>query len=154
MDIYKHFNELYFHTASSSIDECVFGVAMPMNHMKAIPECDSMLAAYPCLTHLKADIMNDVLSYSTSWGGKTEKGILLHWGTVETHKPLYMFNVECLTYRINQPCKSTITNKLKYEYRLRYYYLCLKNGIINLLTFPFSFARRVINYLKRKLHRK
>lgn len=154
MDIYKNFSNLYFHTAASSIDECVFGVAMPMNQMMAIPECDSMLAAYPCLTHLEADILNDTLCYSTSWGGKTEKGILLHWGTVETYKPLYIFNVECLEYRINQASNHSLVQKLKYDYRLRYYSLCIKHGIYKVLMSPINFSKRVIRYLKRKLHHK
>ncbi len=151
MDIYKHYNELYFHTASSSVDEAVFGVAMPMNDMKAIPECNSMLAAYPCLNKLKADILNDVLDYSTPWGGETKHGILLHWGTIQTYRPLYLFNVECLRYRISRSKRKYILDKLKYEYKLRYYDLCFREKIKDFVTYPHRFAKRISKYLKRKL---
>lgn len=153
MDIYRHYNELYFHTAPASVDECVFGVAMPMNNMKAIPECNTMLAAYPCLTSLKADLLNDVLTYSTPWAGKTEKGILLHWGTLQTHNPLYKYNVECLKYRIDKSGQSSIINKLKYEYRLRFFDLYVKHFLKKLIIYPFSFVKRAVNHIKRKANK-
>lgn len=150
MDIYNHYDELHFHTNPASVDECVFGVAMPMNNMKAIPECNSMLAAYPCLTGLRADLLNDVLKYSTPWGGETEKGILLHWGTIQTYKPLYKYNVECLKYRADKLKRSSVFNKLKYEYGFRYFDLCVKHIIINLFMFPYRFTKRAFRYIKRK----
>lgn len=153
IDIYKHYRELYFHTASSSIDECVFGVAMPMNGMKAIPECSTMLAAYPCLTSLEADILHDVLKYSTPWAGETQKGILLHWGTAQTYQPLYRFNVECLKYRIDESKRKSVISIIKYDYKFRYVDLCLRNSIKNIVAWPSRQWKRIIKYLKRKIER-
>lgn len=147
MDIYKHYHELYFHTAAASVDECIFGVAMPMNEMKAIPECNTMLAAYPCLTSLEADILNDVLKYSTPWAGETQKGILLHWGTIQTYQPLYRYNVECLKHRIAESDKKSIMNTLKYEYKLRYFDLYFKYFVKKLVTYPYKFLKRVVKYV-------
>ena len=88
IEIYNNFDQLYFHTAPSSVDECVLGLAMPMNNMLAIPEKPDMLACYPCLTKLKANIYNNTLAYTTAWHTSSDCGILVHWGTAQTHEPL------------------------------------------------------------------
>ena len=125
MDIFNHYDELYFHSFPNSVDECVLGVAMPMNQMKAVRQKQDMLAAYPCLTTLNADILHGVLQYTTPWGGYTEKGILLHWGTAQTYQPLYRYNVACLRFLLrNEPGR--FWEKLLYEYRIAYYiFLCI-----------------------------
>ncbi len=124
MKLYSVFDKLTFHTCPNSIDECILGVAMPMNGMKCEVEIAHMMAAYPCLTQLKANILQGELSYTTPWYGYTENGILIHWGTKQTYKPLYLFEVECLN------CKGkddSFISTLKYKYRFRYIVLVSAN---------------------------
>lgn len=116
MSLFSDFDNLTFHTCPNSVDECILGVAMPMNEMKCKVEINRMIAAYPCLTQLKANISQGVLAYATPWHGYIEDGILLHWGTKQTYKPLYLFEVECLNH-INDDSFICV---LKYKFKLRY----------------------------------
>ena len=124
IELYNDYDQLHFHSYQTSKDECILGVAMPMHHMLAVNEISHMIAAYPCLTYLKADILHDVLEYETPWGGRTKKGILVHWGTAQTHEYLYRFNVECMQYRIEyKGLRRPFHKKIYYEYKLRYWTL-------------------------------
>lgn len=121
MELYENFDSLHFHTCPKSSDECIFGVAMPMNNMKAIHEDPAMIAAYPCLTKLKADLYRKKLAYSTPWHDYVNNGILLHWGTIQTRQPLYIYNVECLKYLISH--KKTLLGYIKYSLKFRLFQL-------------------------------
>ena len=130
IELYNNLDKLHFHTCPNSLDECIMGIAMPMNNMLAIPEKVHMMAAFPCLTTLKADLLNDVLTYETAWGTSTEKGILLHWGTNQTYEPLYRYNAECLKYRIKyENGKAPFWGKMMYQMKMRYYMLCFGKKI-------------------------
>ncbi len=118
MALYREFDSLRFHTCPYSIDECVLGVTMPMNKMKARSERAQMMAAYPCLTKLRCCILKGKLSYSTPWDGYTEDGILLHWGTKQTYRARYRFEIECLKTLVTD--KDSFINRLKYRYKLRF----------------------------------
>lgn len=134
LDLYSNLDKLHFHTCPNSTDECIVGLAMPMNHMLAIPEKVHMMAAFPCLTELKADILNNVLAYKTAWGTSTDKGILVHWGTSQTYNSLYRYNVECLKYREKyKDKKEPILIKMMYQLRLRYYMLRFEEKLKKLL---------------------
>lgn len=144
VDIYNNYDKLHFHTCKTSCDEATFGIAMPLNNMKTIREDPKLLAAYPCLTYLHADILHGILSYSTDWAGHIEHGTLLHFGTFHTHEPLYKFNIECLEFILNHPDKKySLIQKILYEKKLQYW----------LLKIPYEikrFIRRIINKLLRQ----
>ncbi|MBE6682708.1 MAG: hypothetical protein E7595_01000 [Ruminococcaceae bacterium] len=142
-ELSDNYSQLRFHSFSASKDECILGVAMPMNNMKAIHEVPHMMAAYPCLTYLKADILHDRLKYKTDWADMTEKGIWLHWGTIQTYEPLYRFNVECLRYRIKYENHSRpFLKKIYYDYKLRY-------GILQISFSIKKFITRISRKIKR-----
>lgn len=137
-ELYRNFDQMYFHTCPASKDECVFGVAMPMNEMLTVEEKPHMLAVYPCLTSLDADILNGKLSYTSLRDGFTEKCILLHWGTRQTYQPLYRFNVECLRYRVrymNQ--KPPFYKKFWYQFKIHYW----------IMNVPFQITSFIHKYL-------
>lgn len=139
MDVFRNFDKLHFHTCPHSVDECVLGIAMPMNQMKAVPEKSEMIGCYPCLLSLKADILHGILNYSTPWGGYTSKGLMLHWGTVQTYRPLYRFNVKCMEYMLSKAYnKHSVMDSIKYEYKLE----------LLLLTIPY-YIRTWISWMKR-----
>lgn len=117
LNLYSEYDTLHFHSFPNSKDECILGIALPMNNMKAIPEKPNMIAAYPCLTELKANIYLKQLEYSTPWHEYVKNGILLHWGTAQTKKPLYQFNVEGLDCIMES--RDSLFKKIKYGHKLR-----------------------------------
>lgn len=130
-ELSRNYSELHFHSYPNSKDECILGVAMPMNKMKAVRVLPEMLAAFPCLTYKKIDILNDTLSYKTPWGGYTEKGIFLHWGTAQTQTPLYVYNAKCLNYRIKYIDKErSFFKELWYKHRICYLMLLPQYAIL------------------------
>lgn len=130
MDIWNNYDKLYFHSYPKSVDECVLGVAMPMNNMKAESLRANMCAAYPCLTYLKADILNGKLEYKTPWGKNSDQGIHLHFGTIQTYKAVYRFNAECLKYMYQYKGNAfPLGKRILYNYKIRYYYLRAVQGI-------------------------
>lgn len=144
-EISSNFEQLHFHTCPHSKDECVLAVAMPINGMKSTKEEIDMLATYPCLTYIDADIIRGRLKCTTLWNASTENGILVHWGTKQTRELLYRYNVACLKYRIEYDNKKPpITKKIWYEKRLFYY--CMRS-IYNIKNFSQSFklkARKIV----------
>ena len=139
IQLFRDFSSLTFHTCPSSVDECIIGIAMPMNNMKAIDEKPNMIAAYPCLTKLKANIYRRQLEYSTPWHAYLKDGILLHWGTAQTKQPLYLFNVEglkCLNYE-----SKSFWNTIWYKYGLRKIMLIIKD------------YKYLLFFIKNKLHK-
>ena len=142
LDIYSNYDKLHFRICANSCDEATLGIAMPMNNMKCVHENPTMLAAYPCLTYLDADILHDRLSYETQWAGRTDKGILLHFGTFHTYEPLYKFNVECLELKA---CNGQLSffNMLLYDKKLKLKVMTACYQVIR-------FFRRVVNKLLRQ----
>lgn len=124
MEMCEIFDTLFFHTCPFSIDECVLGVAMPLNNMKAVEENPKLLAFYPELYKLKVDMLKGNLRYSTPWH-EMVNGILLHWGTVQTRRALYIFNVECLNYVLSE--KKSFVNDIKYKLKFRLLVLKIKD---------------------------
>ena len=128
MELYHHYDQLYFHTCSASVDECVLGLAMPLNNMLAIPEDKDMMGCYPFLTTVKANAWKKQLSYTTQWKTSSDSGILVHWGTRHTHRPLYRFNADCINLMSGRGSqKPTFLENVLYncELKLLYYHLTL-----------------------------
>lgn len=124
IDIWKNYDKLYFHSYPNSVDECVLGVAMPLNGMKAERLKPNMCAAYPCLTYLKADILKGRLEYKTPWGINSNKGIHLHFGTIQTYQALYRFNAECLQYMLDYKDQTPpFYKRVLYKHKLRLCFL-------------------------------
>lgn len=143
MDINSHYHELYFHTCPGSRDECILGVAMPLNGMKAVRESRNMIIFYSLATYLEADILHGILKYKTQWYDMVEKGLLLHWGTAYTKTPLYRYNAACLHYMTELGKKQqNIIEKLWYEKKLMY------KALLSLSTIR-KFFERVLRVIKR-----
>lgn len=138
MDIQKNLDKIHFHTAPLSVDECVFGLAMSINGLKALPENAHIIGVYPCLKSLRANMMTPQLVLETYWHDSTTNGILLHWGTVQTYKPLYRFEVECLRCKLKHSDQSLrFSEKLLYQHRIRYYLLCIS-------YIPIALRKRIV----------
>lgn len=120
--LYESFDSLTFHSYPASVDECILGLAMPLNNMKAIEEKSDMIAAYPCLTKLKANLYKPQLEYSAPWHDYMNSGLLLHWVTNQTKQPLYKFNTSGLYYFNKHG--HTLLGSLLFNCRLK---LCLYN---------------------------
>lgn len=151
MELYHNFHTMHFHSYPTSVDECVFGVAMPMNEMKATPEEVDLLACYPCLTRVKADILHAKLAHTTTWGTSTENGILIHWGTAHTYEPLYRYNEACLHYMLRcRDEKATLMDHLLYERRLYYVALQTAHMIKILAGLPGRIIRKVMRIVMRR----
>lgn len=144
MDMYTNYDKVRFWKAPDNVDECIFAATMPIHQMKAIHEKADLLGFYPCLYDIKADILHDKLIFKTAWGTSTDKGALLHWGTVQTYKPLYRFNVKCLDYLCSG--NSNWGGYLLYEKRI-YYYILVISDFLKLN------AIRVRNKIMRLTHR-
>ncbi|MBR6916763.1 MAG: hypothetical protein IKN38_01130 [Clostridia bacterium] len=130
IDIYSNYDKLHFHTCEKSCDEAVFGIAMPMNNMKARREDPKLFACLPCVTYIKTDMLKGKLSFRTDWDGFTENSVLLHFGTNQTFQPLYRFDVECLNYMIGyENKKAPLIKKFLYNFRARYCYLKITYGV-------------------------
>ena len=121
MALFRDWSLLSFHTCPNSKDECILGIAMPMNCMKARTESAHLLACLPCLTKLKCKIREGKLSCATFLGDSTDDGILVHWGTNQTYKALYTFEVECMENMLSGEKK--FIDRLKYDFKFRYYVL-------------------------------
>lgn len=144
IEIYNNLDQLHFHPAIAPVDECVLGLAMPLNDMLAIPEDADMMGCYPCLTKIKANILKKKLEYMTKWGTASSQGILVHWGTAQTHDPLYRFNVGCLNCMVNHK-ESSFLNQLLYKYEVKLF-------ILNALATPKRAAQwllRAAYYIKQ-----
>lgn len=141
MDLYSNYDSLTFHSYSFSIDECILGVAMPINSMRAIPENSKMIAAYPCLKKLKANVYKKKLCYSTPWHSKTD-GILLHWGTIQTRQALYKYNIEGLNCLLDN--KLSFWNDIKYKYGFRLFVLRIKEIPLKINTIICLIKKKII----------
>ncbi|MCR5652726.1 MAG: hypothetical protein K6F88_02900 [Ruminococcus sp.] len=140
MDLFLNYSSLYFLSWSGSVDECILGVAMPMNGMKTIREDPYIFTSFPGLVNLKADIYNNCLQYKALWHDYVKNGLLLHWGTIQTKKPLYKYNVECLKYMISN--KKSVKGFLFYDLKLKlillrisYLPTCLKMSFLRIIRF-------------------
>ncbi len=142
MEIFSNYSKLHFISYERSYDECILGISMPLNNMKCVHENPTMLAAYPCLSYLDADILHDRLTYETEWAGRTDKGILLHFGTFHTFEPLYRFNIESLEMKINKK-ELSFWDTLLYDKKLKLKFMTVCYQIKR-------FYRRIINKLLRQ----
>lgn len=118
IEIYSNYDKLDFHEMTSSKDECIMGVAMPMNDMKAEDEITRMIVTYPCAKSISASMLQNKLSYTTNWGKSVhEDGLLIHFGTIQTKQPLYMYEAACVKYMTKcKGRKPTFFEKMKFEW--------------------------------------
>lgn len=131
MELYHNYEKMYFHTCPHSVDECVFGVAMPRNGMKTTSEDINLLAVYPFLVKIRASAWEGPFYCKTRWNAQTDHGILIHFGTANTHEALYRFNEEQLKLLPNYPEKDKVPlgKKILYKYKWRYFFLRIECGI-------------------------
>lgn len=121
MEIYSNYDKLHFHTCPTSYDECVLGISMPMNGMKAVKEDSDRFACYPFVSDVKTDMFTPDLSYVLDSGRSVKHSILLHFGTFYTKHPQYLLDVQCLQL-IRQKKGNPLTGleKLLYQHRIKY----------------------------------
>lgn len=144
VEIYSNYDKLYFHTCPSSCDECVFGIAMPMNQMETVPEDFYHFACVPFVKAIQSDMFLPRLSYLHEIPGFVEDSILLHFGTFYTYGPQYRFDTECLNIiEKKERQQLNFWELVLYKYRLRYYCLCVSYEFVR-------FFKRVINKLLRQ----
>ena len=114
---------------SGSYDEIAFGIAMPMNEFKTVPEIPDMLAFMPCVTNVKADIVKGSFSYNR--GQHVDNVIFAHFTNRITRLPLYRYE----TARLNHAVKKKDTIEGIFKATVFYYWiLVLCNGVENIVS--------------------
>ena len=120
MDIISNYDKLKIKRFRSSKDEATLGIAMPMNNMYATREQPEYLAVLPCLSYIRVSVLQNVLVYKNNWGTSVNHGgILVHFGTEQTHEPLYRFEVECFKHLANNSSDSLLF-KIRYKLGTRW----------------------------------
>lgn len=119
MDIYNNWNNLNITKWPGSYDEGTFGIAMPMNGMKAEYEEPTMLCFLPAVKKfIHADIVRGELSYIHGSGIPVDgNGIFLHFATRNTHLPLYIYEVNRLHKEIGGESSFIVRMKASPAYR-------------------------------------
>lgn len=101
-DIIKNYDKLHFHTCPEAKDEATLGIAMPMNGMRTEKQIPRFMGFLPYLKEVHADMLTGSLSYTTDWGTKANgDGLLIHFGTRNTYKGFYLYEVSCAKYRVS-----------------------------------------------------
>lgn len=140
-ELNRNYNKLQIRQFSSSREEAILGIAMPMNNMRATVQPPDMLAVLPNLTSVSADIRKGLLRYRTPWGDdRLEKGLLIHFGTSNTYEPLYLRESARLLLLMNGTAGS-FTERF-HAGMVCYYLRVFVSGCVDML-----------NRLKRLLHR-
>lgn len=149
LEIINNYDKFYFHSYPNSKDEATLGVAMPLNNMKTIKEPSNIFAYYPCLEYVNADILHGNLSYKPYGKTVSNNGVLFHYGTYETYRPVYKFNIKCLELLLRKNGKSlNIFEKLMYEKKIWYWFIIVLYKILR----PIRFIKRVINKINKLFH--
>ena len=151
IDIYSNYDKLKIHTWPNAIDEVVFGIAMPMNNMKTIEEKPELFGVYPRMIRLKTDLLKGSLSFETQWGAHTDRGTLLHFGTIHTFEPLYRFDSECCDYMNAR--KVTFIEKIKYEKKVRLYILKIQYCFSKFASLLIRAKNKLIRIVKKTINR-
>lgn len=128
-------------------DEPVFCLAMAANGCHAIDAAPSNYGIPWEVTEMDVDIFTGKCTYATDWHPRVAQGHMIHWSVRYCSKPLYLFEVEKLNLMLSRhlrpspkPLPLNLRERLLYQYKLRYYYLCLKD-----------FSSRAIHKLQRIL---
>ena len=131
-------------------DETVLCLAMAVHGLHAM-NADPANYGHPWeATEMEHDIFTGKCAYATEWHPKVSQGRLVHFGTRYCAKPPYLFEVEKmeLMYKHHlrpspEPLPLNFRERLLYQYKLRYDYLCLKD-----------FSHRAIHKIQRILGKK
>lgn len=115
-------------------DEPVLCLAMAANSCHAT-EANPQNHGIPWeVTTLKCDLFTGTCCYATDWHPLVEQGRMIHWSMRYIKKPLYRFESEKLSLMVGKglrPSKSGVSldpvNTVLYRWKLRYYWLCLKD---------------------------
>jgi hypothetical protein len=88
----------------------------------------------------------------TRWGSKTDKGILMHFGTANTYEALYRFNVEQLEVLLQHPegAKMPFFKKLGYKYNWRYGILKIECRIKRVWKCGVKFLKKIFGKSNKK----
>lgn len=115
-------------------DEPVLCLAMAANGCHATEVAPENYGIPWEVTEMNCDIFTGNCTYATQWHPMVTQGYMIHWSVRYCKKPLYLFEVEKLNLMLKYhllPSKSGISlnliDTLLYKYKLRYYYLCLKD---------------------------
>lgn len=74
---------------------------MPMNGMRTEKQLPRLIGFITYLSEIDADMLNGRLSFTMNWGTKTDgDGILLYFGTNNTKRKLYLYDVACARCKV------------------------------------------------------
>lgn len=115
-------------------DEPVLCLAMAVNDCHATEVAPENYGIPWEVTEMECDIFTGKCTYATEWHPKVEQGSMIHWSVRYCKKPLYIFEVEKLNLMLKNnllPNKKglalPVLDTLLYKYKLRFYYLCVKD---------------------------
>lgn len=148
MSILNDYDKLEILASPGSYDEVTFGIAMPMNDYLTVPEKTEIFAFRPYIKSITADIVEGKLSYNHPIKNMSVKdGVLLHFTTSETRKPLYIHQVEKLKRKLKGETANFI-DMFKASQFNKYYlntrYFCQSN-----LNYILCLPKRAIRRLRR-----
>ena len=131
-------------------DEPVLCLAMAVNGCHAIDAEPSNYGIPWEVTEMDVDLFTGKCVYATEWHPRVAQGRMIHWSVRYCSKPLYIFEVEKLNLMLQhhlrpgpEPLPLSFRERLLYQYKLRYDYLCLKD-----------FSIRAMHKLQRILGKK
>ena len=129
-------------------DEPVLCLAMAANGCHAAEAIGENYGIPWEVTQMDLDIFTGKCVYATEWHPLVDQGRMIHWSVRYCKKPLYKFEVEKLNLMVRQglrPGKNGVSlnplDTLLYKWKLRYFYLCLKD-------FSIRAFRKVLRILK------
>lgn len=134
-NIAKHYDEYVWPDfCAPYADETVLCLAMAVHGMHAMA-ADPANYGHPWeADFMEHDIFTGLCRYSTEWHPMVEQGHLVHFGTRYCAKPPYLFEIEKMNLMLKKglrPGKSGVRlNPMEtflYRWKLRYYYLELKD---------------------------
>lgn len=113
LDIISNYDKLHIARYPGSVDEATFGIAMPMNNFKTVPEIGDIFTFLPNLVKIKGNIVKQKLSYKTFWGKEIKTDCcLVHFTTRGTYQAFYVYQA-CKLNKILKGDTATIKDRVK-----------------------------------------
>ena len=124
MYILKHYKDFRFRQFSDPADEPIVALAMAVNGCGTVPDSSFPVCFYPHCMHFKADIGHGHLSYDSRYHkeyGMVSSGYLVHWGSGNTRRPVYLLEEYRLRRKqIGRPAGGLQSAAMKMYFRIKY----------------------------------
>lgn len=120
----EHFSEFAFNGFDSAADEPCLALAMAVEQCMPLDIKEKGMVFAPAKKDIELDISKPMAFYHRKNAKDGYYVNLIHWSNYRTKLALYKFEVEKLNHLRN---RTNVLSKLLYQYKLRYYFLCIFN---------------------------